>query len=190
MRPFVSWLRRPKRPKLFPRVQARKSSGKQPESITVKSKLSEDSGKTVEAAPLSSSVDSNGPRSFQIPGLASGKSPTATGMREDVLLLAWLVVLLRTREDGQAQFEWAYDSPSSATIGLSSDKVMANLQSNVEEVTSAISQHVAEVTSRVKPASRPVSILLSTGVLSREAVSRGEVGLAVSKAFRPTNSPL
>jgi len=194
MHPLVSWLRRPKRPKLFSRVWGPKSFEKQAESIVVKSKSSEDSGETSKAVPLPDPVDSNGPspnlvgsngiQSFHIPKLSSDKLPTPTGMREDVLLLAWLLVLLRIREDGQAEFEWTYDYGGSFSdkFVLSSEKAATSLQSNVEEVTSAISQHVAEVTSRrrMKPASRPVSVFLSTGVLSREVGSKDDVNSRLS----------
>ena len=119
----------------------------------------------------------DGFRTFEVPGLASDKGATPIGMREDLLLLSWLIVLLRTREDGQASFEWAYSIESGGQHGgkqeletrtLSTDQVMPNLQIKVGDVASAISSHTA--TQPPEPRghlSKPSSLLLSTGTLSR-----------------------
>jgi hypothetical protein len=119
----------------------------------------------------------NGFRSFELPGLASDEPPFSTGMREDLLLLSWLIVLLRTTEDGQATFEWAYNSGNEgqdedllklATRTLSTDQVMPSLRSRAVDVAAAISSQVAaEPTKSPAGSSRPASLHLSMGSLTR-----------------------
>ncbi|KAG6354329.1 hypothetical protein INS49_004934 [Diaporthe citri] len=64
------------------------------------------------------SVDEQGPtladghpfKHFTIDGLFSpSETCLPTALRADVLLTSWLLVLIRTREERQASFEWAYD---------------------------------------------------------------------------------
>ncbi|KAH8905488.1 nonribosomal siderophore peptide synthase Sid2 [Coniochaeta sp. PMI_546] len=126
----------------------------------------------------------DGSRSFEVPGLASDQEPTPTGMREHVLLLSWLIVVLRTREDGQASYDWAYadrqDGELHALVNrrLSTDQVMTSLQSKVGDVAAEISHHIA---SQPSPSSRdlstPASILLSTGSLSRTSEGAKDEGV-------------
>ncbi|KAK0613181.1 peptide synthetase [Immersiella caudata] len=122
-------------------------------------------------------TDTSGP--YEITGLISSQpqpdAPTyPTGLREELVLLAWLVVLLRTREDGQATYSWAYNTREK-TVGdepscmqLSSVKVLPNLQSNVGQVAAAITHHINTVAT--KPSadiSGPASLFVSTGPLSK-----------------------
>ncbi|KAK4442764.1 hypothetical protein QBC34DRAFT_488678 [Podospora aff. communis PSN243] len=114
---------------------------------------------------------------YEIIGLASPEgnpSVHPTGLREELVLLAWLLVLLRTREDGQAIYSWAYstrertvdDEPS--CMQLSSVEVLPDLQSNVGRVADAIAHHINTVA--LKPSadiSGSASLLLSTGPLSK-----------------------
>lgn len=123
---------------------------------------------------LSGQPDGEGFRSFNVNGIAS-ETITRTGMREEILLLSWLIVLLRIREEGSnISFDWAYKSRESnfelepVKGHISLDEVTTKLQNNVGEATSEISKHIAKVTSsRDNTPPDPVSILLSTSSLSQ-----------------------
>src|SRR5258707_1343892 len=53
-------------------------------------------------------VDGDGFRSFKVVGIASDQVASPTGMKEDILLLSWLIVLLRTREGSRLSYGWSY----------------------------------------------------------------------------------
>jgi fusarinine C synthase len=123
--------------------------------------------------PSVSQTNGDGFRSLKVLGLASDQTSTPTGMRDEILLLSWLIVLLRTREDGQISCDWAYKVRESVledepvNIRLSTDEVMADLQSTVGQAAAKISRHIATVAPRPCTAfSDPVSLVLSTGPLS------------------------
>lgn len=117
-------------------------------------------------------ANSVGPRSFKIVGLEFDGASTPTGMREEVLLLSWLIVLLRTQEGGEVSYEWAYGSRDNAVEHqavsecLSTD-VMTDLQSTVGQSAAAISRHIKRTTT--KSILSPAPILLSTRFLSRKS---------------------
>ncbi|KAB5563535.1 nonribosomal siderophore peptide synthase Sid2 [Coniochaeta sp. 2T2.1] len=128
-------------------------------------------------------------RAFEVPGLASDQFSSSTSMREDLLLLSWLLVLLRTREDGQASFEWAYDGENiGAQIAeshelvrrsLSTAQVMPNPQSKVGDVAAAITRQIE--TQPCKELSAQ-GLVLSTGTLSKTsegAMDEGALHLEV-----------
>lgn len=112
-------------------------------------------------------TDTNGDfSSFQIAHLASEQITTPTGMKEEIVLLSWLMVLLRSREDSQISYDWSYKDvahgaePESVNK-LSMNEVMKGLQSNVGDVATAISQNINTGTSS------PASLVLSTSSLSQ-----------------------
>lgn len=119
-------------------------------------------------------ADGNGFRYFEVAGLASDKTLSLTGMKDETLLLSWLIVLLRTREGGQVSFDWAYKSPEDVfgddleTRSLSTDEVVTELQNNITETTTVVSRFIttAEPSQRT-PKSSPASLLLSTSSLSK-----------------------
>lgn len=105
-------------------------------------------------------------RSFQIAHLSSEQIATPTGMKEEILLLSWLMVLLRSREESQVSYDWAYkgcanDAEPESVNKLSMNEMMNGLQSNVAEVGTAISRKIPT------GASSPASLILSTSSLSR-----------------------
>lgn len=116
-------------------------------------------------------ANDDGFKSFEIGGLASNHTTTATGLRHEILLLSWLIVLLRTREGSQTCYDWAYKSETN-DIGqelvirnLSMDEVITGLQSSIGEAAAVISRHIT--TAAPTQMSSPVSLLLSTSTLSR-----------------------
>ncbi|CAG8387621.1 unnamed protein product [Penicillium salamii] len=99
--------------------------------------------------------------SFNIEALASDKA-TPTGMKEEVVLLSWLVVLLRSREDTQVSYDWSYTNGQNGqqiTNKLSMNEVMKGLESNVGEVATAILQTIPT------GSSASTSMILSTSTL-------------------------
>lgn len=70
-----------------------------------------------------------------------GADTTPSGMKEELLLVSWLIVLLRTREDGQASFEWAYKGDEASPVNRClSTEVMADLRSSVGQTAAAIAR--------------------------------------------------
>ncbi|KAI9371278.1 hypothetical protein BJX61DRAFT_543816 [Aspergillus egyptiacus] len=133
-------------------------------------------------------LNGDGSRSFKIDGLASDQ-PTATGLKEEVLLLSWFVALLRTRE-GSISYEWAYNNrqdggtnPEIEKTSLAVDELKIGLQSRVAEAATAISQHIATASSKQRGDSSPASLLLSTGSLSQNSEAKDEDGLHLEVRF-------
>ncbi|RMJ28839.1 non-ribosomal peptide synthetase [Aspergillus sp. HF37] len=123
-------------------------------------------------------ADGAGFMCFNVAGLAADRS-TPTGMREEVLLLSWLIVLMRTREDSQVSYEWDYkgrESGSAQTVQcLLADEMMAGLHSSVGQVAEEISRRVATVSPDQRAGtSGRVSLLLSTGSLSQAPETKDE----------------
>lgn len=104
--------------------------------------------------------------SFHIADLASEQIITPTGMKEEIVLLSWLIVLLRSREDSQISYDWSYKYSANGAEPESVNKILMNevmkgLQSNVGEVATAISRNITA------GASSDASLVLSTSSLSR-----------------------
>ncbi|OQD67441.1 hypothetical protein PENPOL_c003G08004 [Penicillium polonicum] len=127
----------------------------------------------VEKAP----TDTNGDfSSFQIAHLASEQIATPTSMKEEIVLLSWLMVLLRSREDSQISYDWSYKDFANGTEPESVNKLLMNevmkgLQSNVGEVATAISRSITA------GASSPASLILSTSSLSRTSEEAKDEGM-------------
>ncbi|KAL4879115.1 hypothetical protein BJY04DRAFT_229461 [Aspergillus karnatakaensis] len=117
--------------------------------------------------------------SFKILGLAAEQG-SATGLKEEIVLLSWLITLLRTREDSQVSYEWAFKSEDNrqtelATRRLAIDELKIVLQSSVAEAATAISNYIAAVPeSQYESTSKPASIVLSTSSLSQTLDNKDE----------------
>ena len=95
-------------------------------------------------------------------------------MRDEIILLSWLIVLLRTQEDSQVSYDWAYRDQENGSEHkpkskrLSTNEVITAPQSNVAQIGSAIYCHIATVApSQSTAIFRPSSLLLSTSSLSQ-----------------------
>lgn len=135
--------------------------------------------------PVAETTRDSGPPSATEEGdLPSGavtpSTPTtsAAPISEEVLLISWLIVLLRTREDSQFTFEWAYKTEEGANgelpgvMRLSASEVLPDLQSSLEKVASAIASQIGATSSRPSlNHAGPISLLLSTGSLTQ--ISKG-----------------
>ncbi|OAL18531.1 hypothetical protein AYO22_10508 [Fonsecaea multimorphosa] len=118
-------------------------------------------------------ADPEGFWSFKLTGLASDPPNSPTGLREEILLLAWLLVLLRTQDEGQVWFDWAYkgqgngDPDEPVKRRLIMDELKIGLQDNVGQVGARIAGHITACTQAQLPdGSNPVSLLVSTSSLS------------------------
>lgn len=130
-------------------------------------------------------VDEQGPtqanahpfKHFTIDGLFSpSETCLPTALRADVLLTSWLIVLMRTREERQASFEWAYDGWEDGEVHqrvvrrLSTDEALPglNLDSSLGDATQiAQRHHASSVKDLCSATSCPKYLLLSTGSLSK-----------------------
>ncbi|KAK1139705.1 Nonribosomal peptide synthetase 4 [Aspergillus melleus] len=126
--------------------------------------------------------------SFKLVGLASGQP---TGMRDEVLLLSWLIVLLRTREDRQFLFDWAHQSWQNdvanefETRSLSVNEVVMDLRTSVDQTAGDLLPRIAAtVPSPSTAATKSISLLFSTGSLSRQSAdSRDDAILHLKTRF-------
>ncbi|OQE42297.1 hypothetical protein PENCOP_c004G08019 [Penicillium coprophilum] len=114
--------------------------------------------------------------SFHMAHLASEHITTPTGMKEEIVLLSWLMVLLRSREDSQISYDWSHkcsanDAEPESVNKLLMNEVMKGLQSNVGEVATAISKNINT------RASSPASLLLSTSSLSQTSEEAKDEGI-------------
>lgn len=118
-------------------------------------------------------------KSFMVDGIAADQTNAPTGMRDDILVLSWMILLLRTGEGNQIHFRWAYEGRpnsfehQSENKCLSLDDIKAGAQSTVEQLATGISQHITTNASCTPSyISSPASFLLSNGSLcetSKEA---------------------
>ncbi|KAH6618329.1 nonribosomal siderophore peptide synthase Sid2 [Chaetomium sp. MPI-SDFR-AT-0129] len=97
------------------------------------------------------------------------------------VLVAWLLLLLRTREDGQAEFEWAYTDETKGEKQATGEKHL--LSSTVVDLNGSVEQAVAAVAGVVSD--RDGALVLSTGLLSP-----GGTALDPTIHLRVTLSPL
>ncbi|KAK1827171.1 hypothetical protein QBC39DRAFT_420964 [Podospora conica] len=115
-------------------------------------------------------------RHFQVPGLATDDAASVSGMREELVLVSWLIVLWRTREDAQVSYDWAYrgwdididHETATPPICLSTDEIATGMQTKVEEASTSISRHLTRVREgSAGPWPSPASLILSTETKSR-----------------------
>ncbi|GAM43876.1 hypothetical protein TCE0_060f19046 [Talaromyces pinophilus] len=121
---------------------------------------------------LGTEPDQNPFRSFKIEDPAAKEESCPTGMRHELVLLSWCIVLLRTSEEGQVSFEWAYSGQSESLQRkhLATVEVLSSLQGSVEQARTDILQHIR--TSSVDQGtstSQPTSLILSTSLLNQTA---------------------
>lgn len=113
---------------------------------------------------------------FDIAGLAPGNCGTPTGMRDEIILLSWLIVLMRTQESSAVRFEWQYQG-SREVLGngdavriLTPNDVIIGLQSHIGQAAAMLAGSIPSVTQTQQPelATRP-SLRLSNASLSQSS---------------------
>ncbi|KAL4978511.1 hypothetical protein BDW66DRAFT_164643 [Aspergillus desertorum] len=117
-------------------------------------------------------ANEDSPKTFEIVGVEAD-STSATGLKEEVILLSWFIALLRTKENSQISYEWAYgggDGPRRLTM----QELKIGLQSSVGEAAVAISEYIAKVATNT---SGSTSLILSTDSLSQMAEAKDEGAL-------------
>ncbi|KAG8165144.1 hypothetical protein KVR01_005419 [Diaporthe batatas] len=113
---------------------------------------------------------------YSIEGLFSpSETCLPTALRADILLTSWLIVLMRTKEERQASFEWAYDGWDDDAVHqrtarcLSTDEVLPGLDldsSLADAIQRTSRSHASGVKDLCTETSCPNHLLLSTGSLS------------------------
>jgi hypothetical protein len=123
-------------------------------------------------------------RSFKLESLAVKQDSCLTGMRDELVLLSWCIVLLRTSEEGQVSFEWAYREQSKDLNShfFNTAQAIPSLEGSVEQVGRQILQHIRTGSSdQPTLTSSPVSLVLSTGLLSQ---TTSDLDGKVSEGFK------
>lgn len=113
---------------------------------------------------------------YTIDGLFSpSETCLPTALRADVLLTSWLIVLMRTREERQASFEWAYDGWEDEAVHqrtarrLTTDEVLPGLDLDsplADAIQRTSRNHASGVKDLCTETACPKHLLLSTGSLS------------------------
>ncbi|KAJ5111020.1 hypothetical protein N7532_001555 [Penicillium argentinense] len=139
------------------------------------------------AGPAKDHVNSD-QQSFELPVLASQEA-TPSGMKEEIVLLSWFLVLLRTREGGQISFEWTYDL-SGIGSHLSMSEVVPDLQEDIANVATAIRRHIKSSSSTSQSSSpRSIPLIMSTSAFSHTAEEAKDEG-AIHLELRFSNNRL
>jgi hypothetical protein len=113
---------------------------------------------------------------FNIVGLAPYNCATPTGMRDEIILLSWLIVLMRTQESSSVRVEWRYQGSEEVLGGgdavrtLTPNDVTIGLQSHVGQAAAMLAGIIPSVTEAQQSsfADRP-SLLISNGSLSQSS---------------------
>lgn len=116
------------------------------------------------------------PQTFQVDGLAPDNCATVTGMRDEIILTAWLIVLMRTQESSAVRCEWQYQDCTSvvdnadAVRTLSPNEVMLSLQSHIGQVGAMLAGTIPTITEAQQSTivKRP-SLRISNGSLSQSS---------------------
>ncbi|KAF7159192.1 hypothetical protein CNMCM6106_006325 [Aspergillus hiratsukae] len=125
---------------------------------------------------ITAELNGYGVESFEVAGLASDQDSNSTGMRDEIVLLSWLIVLLRTREGGQIRYEWAYRLPDEEPVprSLAVNEVLPGLHNSVKETAAAVSRHIV---ADEPTQSAPAFLLLSTSSFSQTSEEAKDEGL-------------
>jgi len=116
------------------------------------------------------------PQIFDVAGLAPGNCGTPTGMRDEIILLSWLIVLMRTQESSAVRFEWQYQG-SEEVLGsgdavrtLAPNDAMIGLQSHIGQAAAMLAGEIPSITETQESqiAIRP-SLRLSNASLSQSS---------------------
>ncbi|OKL63567.1 Nonribosomal peptide synthetase 4 [Talaromyces atroroseus] len=133
-----------------------------------------------------SRVNNEGFRSSKITGLATDLKLNPTGMKDEIVLLSWFIVLLRTHEEGTFSYEWAYKSYSNRSESkrangcISIDQVIPDLQTTVEQASASIARYITtNVLDQNTLIGSPASLTLSTSSLSR-TFEKANDGMSIS----------
>jgi hypothetical protein len=134
-------------------------------------------------ASFTAQTDEDGFRSFKIMGLSASPDISPTGLREEILLLAWLIVLLRSSDGGSISCSWVYNTPANGSdqepiLSLSMDEVLtgSGLKNLVGRTAAAIADRIVASRQHAIAVSGPVSITLSnSSQVQKTEESKNEV---------------
>lgn len=108
-------------------------------------------------------------KAFEVAGLAPTNCSTPTGMRDEIILLSWMIVLMRRQESSQVRCEWRYEGSADDSVkSLSPNDVMMSLQSHTGQVAASLACVVPSITEKQQLSlQRAASLRLSSGSLSQ-----------------------
>lgn len=121
----------------------------------------------------SARYDSPGPIRVHAAELEDDERMFPTGFKEHIVLVAWLIVLLPSREGNSTDFEWTYAHAHGLSHGtkvrhLQADKVLKGLQSNIHEAATIVLNGLAlDELSGAQDSTNHTKLILSTGSLSQ-----------------------
>ncbi|KAJ5220432.1 Nonribosomal peptide synthetase 4 [Penicillium chermesinum] len=99
----------------------------------------------------------------------SSQDTTSTGMRDEIVLLAWALVLMRRKEGALPRFEWAHLAEGKPVINqLPTEEVFPSLQLTTRKVAASILQLIQNAT-RTKHVPGASALLLSSNSLSKDS---------------------
>lgn len=130
--------------------------------------------------PPTQQAGNDSPMDFEIDGLVSDQPTTPTGLREEILLLAWLLVLSRTREDGYIDYSWGYKhqgdefEPGSVNSTMLMNEVVSGQQDSIGQAAQAISQRITKVAPATNGKSSIASSLLLCSSIRLTGLDEGK----------------
>jgi hypothetical protein len=132
-------------------------------------------------------------QSFDIAGLAPYNCGTPTGMRDEIILLSWLIVLMRTQESSSVRFEWRYQGSAEVLGGgddvqtLTPNEVTIGLQSHIGQAAAMLAGEIPSITETQQTSfsDRP-SLLISNGSLSQSSEDATEEVSSMQTCHRLT----
>lgn len=110
-------------------------------------------------------------KTFDVDGLVPRNCATLTGMRDEIVLISWLLVLMRMQESSLVRCEWKYHGSDLPANGdtvrtLSPNDVMIGMQSHAGQAAAMLAGTIPTTTQTQSALSSPASLRLSTGSLS------------------------
>jgi len=132
-------------------------------------------------------------KTFDIDGLAPQNCSTPTGMRDEIILIAWLIVLMRVQESSLVRCEWQYQGTAQvlekgdAIRSISPNDIMIGMQSHIGQSAAILAGKIPSVTEAQQSAlSGSASIRVSTSSLSRSSEDvKDEVSQGGSVSITP-----
>lgn len=108
-------------------------------------------------------------------GLSTDELCLASGAREEIILLSWLLVLLRIQDSDGVSFEWAYgnkadDDRTVERHHFAANEFIGDLEASTEQCSIAIAAHLGHLESKhMRSGAHSSSLLLSTGSLLKQS---------------------
>ncbi|KAM0722064.1 hypothetical protein Q7P37_002990 [Cladosporium fusiforme] len=128
------------------------------------------------AFPAAADMES---RTFEVAGLVPTNCSAPTGMRDEMILLSWLIVLMRMQESSQIRCEWKYEGSADNTVrSLSPNEIMMGLQSHTGQAAASLAERIPSLTQAQQSTSlRSPSLRVSNRSLCQSSDDAKDEGL-------------